>query len=344
VANATLPLDVATTTYGEVDAMSFAQNNLAAGFYAFNATYNGGSPGDVNNKAKTSGCEPFNVSAIKIVKNAKGGNGTQTFDFTVTGNGLGNFSLTPDIPITGGYTDSTTFIPLASGITGGIRTITETAPTGGWLFTGVTCDNGTSGTSTASGNNSNLTATVSNLVAGDLVTCTFENTAPLVTRTQGFWATHPELAWLAWNGGTGYGHTFPGVANVAGIGDKMLCGCKNIDSLSKLMGGFWSNIAKKSTGEKRSKLDQARMQLLQQLLAAELNASAFGSSPSSGSFAAWESAFCGTNVDAIKTALQQAASFNTSGDSGMWTPGTNADSRYAREIANYAFWDVPACP
>jgi hypothetical protein len=103
VANATLPLDVATTTYGEVDAMSFAQNNLAAGFYAFNATYNGGSPGDVNNKAKTSGCEPFNVSAIKIVKNAKGGNGTQTFDFTVTGNGLGNFSLTPDIPITGGY-------------------------------------------------------------------------------------------------------------------------------------------------------------------------------------------------------------------------------------------------
>ena len=62
------------------------------------------------------------------------------------------------------------------------------------------------------------------------------------------------------------------------------------------MGGFWSNIAKTTTGAKRSALDQARMQLLQQLLAAELNASAFGVSPSTGTFAAWESAYCGTNI------------------------------------------------
>jgi hypothetical protein len=339
-ANATLNLDFANTAGGWANATSFAQTNLSAGAYAFDATYNG----DVNNLPKTSDCEPFYVSGIKIVKKAKGGNGTETFDFTVTGNGLGNFSLTPDIPISGGYTDSTTFIPLAAGTGGGIRTITETAPTGGWLFTGVTCDNGTSGTSTASGNNSNLTATVSNLVAGDLVTCTFENTAPLVTRTQGFWATHPELAQLAWFGGTGYGHTFPGVDNVAGIGDTVLC-CRDIDTLGKLMGGFWSNIAKKSTGVKRSNIDQARMQLLQQLLAAELNASAFGSSPTSGSFASWESAFCGNSLSAIKTAQQQAASFNTSGDNGMWTPGINANSQWARQIANYVFWDVPVpCP
>jgi hypothetical protein len=108
------------------------------------------------------------------------------------------------------------------------------------------------------------------------------------------------------------------------------------------MGGFWSNIAKTSTGTKRSGLDQARMQLLQQLLAAELNASAFGSVPSGGSsmFATWEAALCGTNMTAIKQALQQAASFNTSGDSGLFTPGTSADSQYARSIADFSFWDI----
>ena len=109
------------------------------------------------------------------------------------------------------------------------------------------------------------------------------------------------------------------------------------------MGGFWSDISKTSTGTKRSALDQARMQLLQQLLAAELNASAFGSVPTGGTgqFAVWEAAFCGTNQSAIKSAQQRAASFNTNGDSGTFTPGTSADSKGARAIANYAFWDKP---
>ena len=84
------------------------------------------------------------------------------------------------------------------------------------------------------------------------------------------------------------------------------------------------------------------MQLLQQLLAAELNASAFGSVPSGGTgmFAQWESALCGSNTNAIKNALQQAASFNTAGDSSTFTPGTSADSKNARAIADKTFWDV----
>jgi hypothetical protein len=84
------------------------------------------------------------------------------------------------------------------------------------------------------------------------------------------------------------------------------------------------------------------MQLLQQLLAAELNASAFGSVPKGGSaqFAAWESAYCtSTNSKNLSSTLQQAASFNTTGDSSLFTPGTSADSKYARSIANEAFWD-----
>jgi hypothetical protein len=167
----------------------------------------------------------------------------------------------------------------------------------------------------------------------------FENTGQGVTRTQGFWATHPQLANIAWFGGTAFGHTFPGVSSVAGIGDKTLCG-KSVDSLGKLMGGFWSDVSKKSTGAKRTNVDQAKMQLVQQLLAAELNASAFGSAPQSGSFSAWESALCGTNQTAIQTAKQQAASFNTAGDSSTFTPGTSADSKNARSIALLAFWDI----
>lgn len=175
--------------------------------------------------------------------------------------------------------------------------------------------------------------------SGDTVKCVFENTGQGVTRTQGFWATHPQLAQIAWFGGSAFGHTFPGVAATAGIGDKTLCG-RPIDTLAKVMGSFWSGISKTSTGAKRSNLDQSRMQLLQQLIAAELNASAFGTQPSVGSFAAWESAYCGTNNAAINTAQSQAASFNTAGDAGLFTPGTSADSQGAKSIANLLFWDI----
>jgi len=222
----------------------------------------------------------------------------------------------------------------------------------GWVLTGIggstdpntpyNCTVTGSGGSTGVGDLNTQTATI-DLKNGDTVTCVFENTGQGVTRTQGFWATHPQLAEIAWFGGTAYGHTFPGVASVTGIGDTLICG-RPIDTLGKLMGGFWSNIAKTSANTKRTQLDQARMQLLQQLLAAELNASAFGSVPSGGSgmFAQWEDALCGNNnnVNDVRTAMQQAASFNTQGDSGTFTPGTSADSKYARSIADISFWDV----
>ncbi len=117
---------------------------------------------------------------------------------------------------------------------------------------------------------------------GDVVTCTFENTGNGATRTQGFWATHPQLAQIAWFGGSAFGHTFPGVTAV--LGDRSICGRPLEDpivlnDISKLMGGFWSDVSKTSTGKKRTAIEQSRMQLLQQLLAAELNASAFGSVP-----------------------------------------------------------------
>ncbi|HET9714289.1 MAG TPA: hypothetical protein VFP64_20545, partial [Pyrinomonadaceae bacterium] len=229
-------------------------------------------------------------------------------------------------------------------------TVKELVPLG-WVLTGIggstdpntpyNCIITGTGGSTGVGDLNTQTASIS-LKNGDTVKCVFENTGQGVTRTQGFWATHPQLANIAWFGGTAFGHTFPGVSLVSGIGDKTMCTpvTKDINTLARLMGGFWSDVSKTTTGAKRSSTDQARMQLLQQLLAAELNASAFGSVPSSGSFAAWESAYCSGNANQIKTAQQQAASFNTNGDSGQFTPGTSADSKTARTIADLVFWNI----
>ena len=270
---------------------------------------------------------------IIVKKNAKPDQGS--FAFTTTGTGYNGFTLA--LPAT--HQNSQT-------LNAGTYTVKESTQLG-WILTGIggsidpstpySCVVTGSGGSTGLGDLNTQTATIS-LKNGDTVTCTFENTGQGVTRTQGFWATHPQLAEIAWFGGTAFGHTFPGVANTAGIGDTMLCG-RSL-GINEVMGGFWSDVSKTSTGKKRNALDQARMQLLQQMLAAELNASAFGSVPSSGSLAAWESAYCGKSTTAIKNAQKQAASFNTNGDSGTFTPGTSADSKNARAIANHAFWDV----
>jgi hypothetical protein len=277
--------------------------------------------------------QPGTIIIRKITKPA---GAATSFPFDATGTGYNDFSL-----VDGGTNSQI--------LDAGSYSVMELVPLG-WVLTGIggssdpntpyDCTVTGSGGSTGVGDLNTQTATI-NLKNGDIVTCVFENTGQGVTRTQGFWATHTPLANIAWFGGTAFGHAFPGVAGVTGIGDTMLCG-RNIDTLGKLMGGFWSNIAKTSTGAPRASLDKARMQLLQQLLAAELNASAFGSVPSGGSgmFAAWEAAYCGTNVTAIKNALQQAASFNTAGDSGLFTPGTSADSKHAREIADMSFWDI----
>ena len=285
--------------------------------------------------------QPGTIIVKKIIKPE----GSQTsFSFDANGTGYNDFSLAAN------QTNS-------QNLNAGSYTVKELVPLG-WILTGIggstdpntpyNCTVAGSGGSTGVGDLSTQTATIS-LKNGDTVTCVFENTGQGVTRTQGFWATHPQLAAIAWNGGTAFGHTFPGVTATTGIGDKLLCGrALTIDvalnapaNNSSLMGAFWSDISKKTTGAKRSALDQARMQLLQQLIAAELNASAFGSVPSGGTgmFAQWESAYCGTNQTAIRNAQQQAASFNSAGDNATFTPGTSADSKFARYIANLVFWN-----
>ena len=223
---------------------------------------------------------------IVVIKNATPAQGS--FAFTTTGTGYTTgFTLT-GATTNNGNRNST------SGLSAGTYTALEATQLG-WLLTGIggstdvntpyDCVVTGSGGSTGAGNLNTQTATIS-LKNGDTVTCTFENTGNGATRTQGFWATHPELAQIAWFGGSAFGHTFPGVASVASATVPLRAGARRTvgsNDISKLMGGFWSDIAKTAGASKGDqRLDQSRMQLLQQLLAAELNASAFGSAPSGG--------------------------------------------------------------
>jgi hypothetical protein len=144
------------------------------------------------------------------------------------------------------------------------------------------------------------------------------------------------LAHAVWFGGTWGTHDFAAVVNQT-IGNHL------IDTDAKLMSAFWSNIAKTSTGAKRSALDQARMQLLQQLVAAILNNNAFGSSPTGPiSIQNARDAFAGTNITAIKNAMSAMAAFNESGDSGVFTPGISANAKGAKAAAALepTFWDI----
>jgi hypothetical protein len=251
-----------------------------------------------------------------------------TFNFSGTGTGVtANFSLSPAADDSA----QTTF----SNIAIGAKSITETI-LAGYVLTDLGCDKGGVIYDPLVTQTVNVT-----LDYGDNVICRYVNQQQLsqTTRTQGFWATHTSLANIAWFGGTAFGNTFPGVANTD-LGDILLCG-RSIDTLPKLMGGFWSGISMTSTKSKRSSLDQARMRLLQQLLAAELNHSAFGSSPTGSiSIQQAEDAYCGTDITAINAAASAMAAFNESGDSGAFTPGTSADAKNAKTIALLSFWDV----
>lgn len=333
---------------------SLHENNVAGytegtwscnGTGAVNSNFNTGSvvlnPGEEVTCTITNNDDPGTIIIKKITVPAS--DTTTMFDFDANGDGVGTLPAYADFQIKNNQMNT-------QNLDMGAYSVTEIVPSG-WILTGVgncTVTGTGPGTSTATPNQ--MTASVAiNLKNGDIVTCTFENSKmAVVTRTQGFWGSHSPLANIAWFGGTAYGHTFPGVAATAGIGNRTLCGRDigpaDLTGLGKLMGGFHSDIAKKSNGAKRSALDKSRMTLLQQLLAAELNASAFGSYPPGGpgQFAIWEAAFCGSDATAINTARGQADAFNNSGDTGIFSPGVNADPQYAKSIANKPFWDNPA--
>jgi hypothetical protein len=231
-----------------------------------------------------------------------------------------------------------------TGLLPGSYTITELGPGSGYTFTDVGCVESGGATIGDSTTILALQRGIANLQFGETVTCTFTNSGLFTTRTQGFWQTHLSITTAVWFGGTAGGNTFPGVA------DPTICG--NTLTVQQVMAGFWSNIAKVSTGKgkdaQRSDVDKAKMQLLQQLLAAILNQAAFGSSPQPPQFnytiEQAKTIFCNsTDVSEIRAAASAMGAFNEAGDSGAFTPGDSADPAGSKEAAGLAlaYWDVP---
>lgn len=161
---------------------------------------------------------------------------------------------------------------------------------------------------------------------------------PCPTRTQGFWATHPGFTTYVW------------MTYVPSSIKSDVCG-KNVDDIGKVMGGFWSDISRKSTGVRRSLLDQARMQLVQQLLAAILNRYLLSydglvvlGDPSwiDSMISAANAACKGNDRGQIIYYVGVLDAFNKSGDmialpSDIMVGPANPQD--ARSIANKSFWD-----
>ena len=298
---------------------------LGAGNYAFKAQYSG----DANYLGSTSDCETFYVSTITLIKDAKGPGATFTFDITGPSPSTKTITTTtnPDIEQNGPFT----------ALSGSGYSVSEET-LAGWTLTDITCTAGSGGADTNGDGIPN--SWTFDLTKGTNVTCTFTNSAVLTTRTQGFWATHTGLANAVWNGTVG---APVGSTPVIGGPDEFLCG-RDITAIAApeqniLMGGFWSNIAKTTTGDKRSSIDQARMQLLQQYLAAVLNVHAFGSG-SEAMLATARDIYCNGTISQIKAEIGVLGTFNTGGDSQAFTPGSSATAQESKLEANLIFWDA----
>jgi hypothetical protein len=345
-----------TFTYSGTPSGSISANNgtiqasVAPGQYTSTETVPGGwdLTGIVCDDANSSG----NVGTATATFNAEAGE-TVTCTFTNTKRGTiivrklaSGSDATFSFPTTSG-TDTPLPNPISiltvnhvgtstnSNLKPGSYTITETFLSG-WVFDGVACTvtfPGAGG-SVVPAPSTTDPAVVLTLAAGATIRCDYSNSAPLTTRTQGFWATHRLLLEAVWNGGTIGGHTFAGVA------DKTLCGATL--TTDKVLGGFWAGISKQSDGDKRDAQDQAKMRLLQQLLAAILNNAAFGSAPTTVTIADAKAIFCDPNatLTQINNAASAMAAFNESGDSGLFTPGVAANGKDAKSNANIAYWDL----
>ena len=118
---------------------------------------------------------------------------------------------------------------------------------------------------------------------------------------------------------------------------------------NQMMGGFWSSISQKTFGKgkaaQRTDADQARMQMLQQYIAAVLNGVQFGSTPDSfgTSLSSALATYCddSSTGNQIRVKAGQLGAFNESGDAGIFNPGVNATAPLSKQQAFLPFWDNP---
>ncbi|MFZ3382477.1 MAG: hypothetical protein WA144_00995 [Candidatus Methanoperedens sp.] len=159
----------------------------------------------------------------------------------------------------------------------------------------------------------------------------------LVTRTPGYWQTHYVEADREWT-------------KVVDAGNALQCGAPDnfiVNTTPRLEGGFWSSVSYETNKHKRTTVDQARMQLAFQLLAAILNNQAFGSDPGSSVLNDARTNFCGSNRSAMLTSKSLLDTFNNGGSSQPFPTGYingKADPTKSKSIATKVYWNQPTLP
>jgi hypothetical protein len=177
------------------------------------------------------------------------------------------------------------------------------------------------------------------LAMGETKTCTVTNDdiaqTVLVTRTLGFWQTHTSFTTKVFT--DLLGSSMPiGTAPHKGV----------ITTTGQLFGGFYASIPKTTSGTARTALDKARIQLLQQLIAAKLNCAAFGcSGATTALIASADAAYAGTSTSDMTALTGQLDAYNNSGDAGaipssLGSQGS-ATPKTSQSLADLAFWDTP---
>jgi hypothetical protein len=266
---------------------------------------------------------------------------SQAFSFT-TDTGLGNFSLTP---ADNSSASSNGGLPFTINV--GPGTVNEINIPAAWMLDLANCigGNGAPFIGTATGGTFNATY-------GDNVVCSFHDTQQLLggaTRTQGYWATHTALTNQIWNGPSPLptpNELFTFIP-VIGSPDAKLCTANDITAIvgvgtNEVMGGFWAGISQTAAkGGKRSDLDQARMQFLQQYLAAVLNMHAFGTPISGTTLANARTVYCTGTAAEIRTQAGLLGAYNQSGDpvdSGIM--GYKGTAQESKNEADLKFWDI----
>lgn len=164
---------------------------------------------------------------------------------------------------------------------------------------------------------------------GEVKYCTITNNDIAITRTQGFWSTHTAFT--------------NGVFVNFSLSPKGLIDNITSTKKSKLYGAYFSNISKKTNGVTRSALDRARMILLQQLVTAKLNCTAFICTTATlADIASADSAYASMNTSNILAYASLLDIYNNSGDSQPFLPSQNPGSatpKTSQGYADLAFWN-----
>ncbi len=250
---------------------------------------------------------PPSLTVIKHVINDDGGTKVAS-DFTITVTGTNaNPATFPGVESPGTHVD----------IAAGTYNVTEAADSGYAATYSADCSG--------------------SITDGDIKVCTITNNdiavAPQVfgTRTQGFWQTHTAFTTSIFQNQ---------------MSGSMTIGSHTITSAAQLFGAFYASIPKTSTGASRSTLDQDKMILIQQLVAAQLNCAAFGCSAATQNLIAQANTdLQGTSASAILADAQALDAYNSSND-GVAFPSTLPDQgkatpKTSQNTASIAFWDTP---